>query len=346
MVPVDKFGCFGKLSLSREFLVERASDLTKCGFDSWVSEGMALARSPLGSAYKERALGFPPYRFVWSGHARRSASLVGHLTPGADAAGRLHPFSVFAVLDSEAMRSDEPAQALRLAGLHAMLEDAAGRARTCTEPAALTSLVRSLRCDLAPDTSYETAEYRSFLETRTNGELWTGVLGDAAAPGRYQILQALFETVEYLRGRAATDVHMGVRFPLPAGPAVMEIAFWLDLTTRIFRGSIDGCCYLWNAGAGETPATGTSLSAGVPGASVSTESAGLAGSPHLLFFFSPPTTAQFVALIDPASDVESISYLERPYGGPPEDRMAPALRSVLDEPNAPLRAILDWAASA
>ena len=56
---MDKFGCFGKLPVSREFLVERNAELTRSGCESWVTEGVALARSPLGAAFKERATRFP-----------------------------------------------------------------------------------------------------------------------------------------------------------------------------------------------------------------------------------------------------------------------------------------------
>ena len=37
---VDRFGCFGKLPVSREFLVDGARDLSDSGFDKWVGEGV------------------------------------------------------------------------------------------------------------------------------------------------------------------------------------------------------------------------------------------------------------------------------------------------------------------
>ena len=313
---MDKFGCFGKLPVSREFLVERNAELTRSGFDSWVTEGVALARSPLGAAFKERATRFPSYRFVWT--IRGGGGLVGELGPGQDAAGRVHPFSIFAVLENGALRSARPSEPARLMELHSAVAGAALRARSSEDPARLTGGVREMRTTLPGDSSAETA-YRNHVEAQNCGDFWSAVAGGPLDPARYQIVQGLCETVEYLRGRNASDVRMGIRFPLPGRSAPLAIGFWIDLVARIFRSSIDGCSYFW------------------------TEGDGIDFPPRLLFFFSTPTSPQFLALIDPHSDVESISYLERPYGSPPEERMSAGLRAILDDPATPLRALLDWA---
>lgn len=315
---MDRFGCFGKLPVSREFLVERSADLSRSGFDSWVSEGMALARSPLGDAFKERATRFPAHRFIWSTHGGGSGGLVGELAPGTDAAGRIHPFSIFAVLENDSLRSARTGEALRVSGVHAAVASAMQAARASDDPARLTESVREMRAVL-PSASAEEPEYRSFVDPRSCGDFWFAVAGDPLHPARYQLLQALYETVEYLRGRNAADVRMGIRFPLPKGSAPLAIGFWIDLVGRLFRGPIDGCSYFWTEG----------------------DEAGW--DPQLLFFFSAPTSPQFLALIDPGSDVESISYLDRPYGVPPEARMSEALRAILDDPGTPLRTLLDWA---
>lgn len=318
-ISVDKFGCFGKLPVSREFLVERSAELTRSGFDSWVSEGVALARAPLGAVFKDRATRFPPYRFLWT--MRSGGALVGELGPGQDAAGRIHPFSIFAVLDDGALHGARASEPARLAGLHATVADAIIGARSDEDPSRLTGKVREMRT-LLPDEGAEETSYRDYVAAQSCGTFWSAVAGGPLDPVRYQILQGLCETVEYLRGRNASDVRMGIRFPLPERSAPLAVGVWIDLVARLFRASIDGCSYFW------------------------TDGDGIDFRPHLLFFFSTPTSAQFLALIDPSSDVESISYLERPYGGPPEARMNAGLRAILDDPAAPLRALLDWASLA
>lgn len=315
---MDRFGCFGKLPVSREFLVERSADLTRSGFDSWVSEGMALARSPLGDAFKERATRFPAHRFIWSTRGRGNGGLVGELAPGTDAAGRIHPFSIFGVLENDSLRSARTGEAFRVSGVHAAIARAIQGARASDDPAKLTESVREIRAVL-PAAGAEEPEYRSYVDHQSCGDFWSAIAGDPLHAARYQVLQALYETVEYLRGRNATDVRMGIRFPLPQSSGPLAIGFWIDLVARLFRAPIEGCSYFW------------------------TDGEGTGWEPQLLFFFSTPTSPQFLALIDPRSDVESISYLERPYGGPPEARMSEALRAILDDPGTPLHAILDWA---
>lgn len=315
-IVVDKFGCFGKLPVSREFLVERSAELTRSGFDSWVTEGTALARSPLGAAFKERATGFPAYRFIWTTRGR-AGGLVGELGPGQDAAGRIHPFSVFAVLENDALRSARVSEPSRLMDLHATVAGAMVRARDSDDPARLTGGVREVRASLSAEG--DEPAYRGYIDAQSCGDFWSAVVGGPLDPARYQIVQGLCETIEYLRGRNASDVRMGIRFPLPNGAGPLAISVWIDLVARLFRSSIEGCSYFW------------------------TEGDGIDFRPHLLFFFSTPTSPQFLALIDPSSDVESISYLERPYGGPPEARMNTELRAILDDPATPLRALLDWA---
>lgn len=358
-IAVDKFGCFGKLPVSREFLVERSTELTRSGFDSWVSEGMALARSPLGAAFKARATHFPSHQFIWTTRGRNGGGLVGRLVPGMDAAGRIHPFSIFAILEPDSIRSSSPAAPSRLSGVQGPIAAAISQARLCDDPAKVTDGIREIRAML-PD-GHESDEYQGYVDRQASGDFWRALTGDALHPARYQILQSLYETVEYLRGRSAPDVRMGIRFPLPTQSGSLAIGFWIDLVARFFHAPIDGCSYFWTDGEvdgsehRDNGAADSIRKAGYPnggaqengdpvaGASGVAESTDDSWRSQLLFFFSAPTTTQFLALIDPRSDVESISYLERPYGGPPEERMNVTLRALLDDPEAPLRAVLDWA---
>ncbi len=249
---------------------------------------------------------------------RGNGGLVGELAPGTDAAGRIHPFSIFAVLENDSLRSARTGEAFRVSGAHDAVASAMQKARASDDPAKLTESVREIRAVL-PAASADEPDYRNYVDGRSCGDFWSAIAGDPLHPVRYQVLQALYETVEYLRGRNATDVRMGIRFPLPKSSAPLAIGFWIDLVGRLFRGPIDGCSYFW------------------------TDGDEARWEPQLLFFFSTPTSPQFLALIDPGSDVESISYLQRPYGGPSEARMNEALRAILDDAGTPMRALLDWA---
>ena len=58
-LEVTSFGCYGKLPLSREFIVEGSRDLPDSGFDRWISEGVGLAKARLGPRFDELISGFP-----------------------------------------------------------------------------------------------------------------------------------------------------------------------------------------------------------------------------------------------------------------------------------------------
>jgi hypothetical protein len=129
------------------------------------------------------------------------------------------------------------------------------------------------------------------------------------------------ESVTYLRGRDPEEVRLGLRIPLAltGNAAGVEIAFWTELIRVLFQAEIPGACLFWTNEAGATA--------------------------HLHYFFSTPSSAQWSAIIDGESELETISYLERPYGGPPADRMDPALREILESGESKLSRWLEVAAA-
>lgn len=352
----QRFGCFGKLPVSPEFLVEGASELARSGFDGWVAEGLGLARHSLGSErFREVALGFPPLRFVWS-MPEGTRAAAGVLVPSEDGAGRVHPFALYAWIERGESAPDDPVHPLYVRPLHDYLDTLLGACRAARDPGEVLRCVRSAALDCERSAGLE---YTAFVQTRSLDALFRDLEESLVVPGlvgrlREQLVQALFETVSYLRGRAPIDIRLGVRGPLLPGPTVTpQIAVWIDLVRRIFGSAVPGPCSFWtHPGAqGTSPMTsdaGTSppslpdavapSPASPPPPTSPPSPASAAGAFH--FFFSRPTSAQWISLVDPAASVETISALEQPYGGDPGDRMAPALRAVLRSPSATLADLL------
>lgn len=323
----DSFGCFGKLPISREFLVDRAPDLSASGLDTWISEGMAFARGPLGSRWKPLATGFPPYRYAWTGRDRKERFLYGELVPSEDAAGRIHPFTVFGVVDRSVAATGRATFPLELFALGDDVRRLREEAWRASGPDEAVRTVRGWRHLLSTEIG---SSHDSFLQQPAR-EFWDRLAqerpnGGSASPSLcHQVMQALVETVTYLRGRKLPEIRMSIRYPILRGAgaeAEQSVAFWLELTARLLGTPLDGICCFWTQGATE-----------------------LSWPPMLLVSFSPPSTAQFSALIDPESNLETVSYLERPYGEPPETRMDASLRTLLDGPSTSLSDLLGWAAA-
>lgn len=320
-IELRDFGCFGKLEMSREFIVDGARALSGSGFDHWVGEGLALAKSRMGPEFRERATTFPLYRFAWG--RDRSTSLAGVMIPSRDGAGRIHPFTVFGFVPRSASDPGAPAFAHQLRDLYARCAELTESGPGLGSPAGVTEALRRIVAVAMHSEDGKVPDYDLYMEQTKVGAFWESVLGDAQSPERFQILQALVETVSYLRGRGPGEIRLGIRFPLsPQGEQVdLEVAFWLDMTAQLLRRPLEGCCYFWTPG-----------------------DAGALGS-ALYFFFSEPSAAQWSSLVDPDLDIETMSYLHRPYGERPEDRMDPALRRVLESEGGTLAECVRWAAS-
>ncbi|MEZ4649566.1 MAG: type VI secretion system-associated protein TagF [Candidatus Eisenbacteria bacterium] len=326
----NRFGCFGKLPVSREFLVDGAGELARSGFDTWMAEGLGLAKMSVGSdRFRSLALGFSPLRFVWS-MPEGTRAATGVLVPSEDGAGRIHPFAVFAWVDRGESAPDDPTHPLFVRPIHDYLDQLLAECRRATDPGSVLQVVRG--ASFAFERSAHD-EYAAFVRTRSLDALFRELDTSLEVPGlvgalREQLVQALHESVSYLRGRPAIDIRLGVRCPLaPSLGATYQVSVWIDLIRRIFGTAVPGPCSFWpHPGATESPGSVRPPALGP-------------GSFH--FFFSRPASAQWISLFDPEASLETISAIEQPYAGDPGDRMSPELRNVMRSPTATLSDLLD-----
>ena len=152
---------------------------------------------------------------------------------------------------------------------------------------------------------------------------WRDLEGSQDNDGRFTIVQAMLETLTPWGENKDRIFSGGIRYPLPRGghtKAAMASCFWLDLTARCLGRAIGETW--WFRPPGESESDNRSM----------------------FLFLSPPGGNQFASLIDPAADLDSISYLDRPYGAePPEERMDPDLRAILTANTSSLSDYLRWA---
>ncbi|MFC1572649.1 type VI secretion system-associated protein TagF [Candidatus Eisenbacteria bacterium] len=324
-LKVEHFGCFGKLPVSREFIVEGARDLSESGFDRWIGGGVGLAKARLGARFGERISNFPRYRFFWSDGKDRM--LAGVICPSEDAAGRKHPFALFACVRGK--QPSAPSIALQIRGLQeqaeGLLDSFSSTLSSTLTLAALREALRLARQEPTRPDSNPQQEYQRFL-----GEVpGVGFCGDTneegLGDGRFRVFQALVETLSPPRKGDRRTFRGGLRYPLAKGDSAqtaLESCFWLDLTERCLGQTLGGACWLH-------PSQGTEE-----------------GHPYFFLFLTTPSDSQWISLVDPGENLESISYLDRPYGTePPEQRMAPDLRSLLVSRRATFRDYLEWASA-
>jgi type VI secretion system ImpM family protein len=300
---VERFGCFGKLPVSREFLVDQARELSDSRFDRWVGEGLGMAKALLGSRFDERVTSFPSNWFVWAAGSGGKL-LTGKLSPSEDAAGRRHPFALFGYCDGRKTTNGPVASSM--ASLEDSIERLWDRAMTMETPA---EVLEAVRHETTPGELDGRPAYESFVAEKRGDDFWGGTAH------RYQVMQAFVETVGHLKGRDPKDVRLGIRFPLPpaeTGETAHAVSFWVDMTARRFGKPLERASYFW---------TGCDL----------------------IFFFSEPSGAQWTCLADRDASIETMSFLDRPYGSDPERRMDPALKDLLDSPDARLAEYLTWA---
>lgn len=320
VLRADRFGCFGKLPVSREFLVDGGRELSDSRLDRWIGEGLGLLKARLGPRFDSLVGGFPVYGFAWNAGAGGKL-LAGRMRPSEDAAGRKHPFAVFACLDGRRASSTGPLLALALLEVHEvagrLLEAAAGMGT----PGQVADAVRAAQGGLPDDSRGLGETYHRFLTDQTGGDLWSGFFGDRASPLRHHVMQAFVETLAPLRGRDLKDIRTGIRFPLSAGDrarTALEVSFWIDLTGRFLGRGLERTSCFWAVEASN------------------------GRRPGLHLFFSEPSGVQWTCLADPDADIETVSFLDRPYGGDPERRMEAPLRQLMDSPDAPLLEYIRW----
>jgi type VI secretion system ImpM family protein len=310
----DHFGCFGKLPLSREFIVEGSRDLAASGFEPWIGEGIGLAKARLGGRYNDLVRTFPHYRFCWGFSG--DAVLSGVIRPSQDGAGRKHPISMFSLLRGNVDSAVD--LALQVANLQGQSHDLLVAAEAAETPAALRDLVQSTPPAL--DTSVVIERYEKFLAETTARHFWDSLAGDNGDETAFVILQVLIETITPLRNGDARAFRGGIRFPLSEGEGTdfdLATAFWLAVTERLLGKPLGNAWWLRSAGS-----EGEAMR-------------------YLFLFLSPPTPNHWLGLLDQGSELESISYLDRPYGSvSARERMNPQLRALLENDSTTLDDLL------
>lgn len=327
-IRIERFGCFGKLPVSREFLVDDPRRLSESGFDRWVGEGLGLAKARFGQRADRLVAEFPTWRFLWN-NGRARPWLHGLMVAGEDGAGRRHPFTILAWCESLAPLTG--ATLLALDDLTPVMERLLETCRQAATPAEVLDVVRKEPAPPPPDDRASGAALSGWLHSTRADDFWSGVFGTMDEAPRRVTLSNLEASTAPLRGRDPSGARYGLALPLPldgSGPSALatapsgtatttpSAAFWLDMLNRELGKPLESGAIFWRAAA--------------DGASA-----------EILVFFSQPTGPQWAALIDPDVELESLSVMKRTYPGFTREQLSPAMARRVQRPDARLSDYLD-----
>ncbi|MDZ4803594.1 MAG: type VI secretion system-associated protein TagF [Candidatus Eisenbacteria bacterium] len=326
---IERFGCFGKLPVSREFLVDDPRRLSESGFDRWVGEGLGLAKARFGPRADRLVAEFPAWRFLWN-CGRSHKWLHGLMVAGEDGAGRRHPFTILAWCESLGPLTG--ATLLALDDLTPIMERLLQTCREAGTPAGALEAVRREPAPPSPDEQVSEAALNRWLQSTRAEDFWGAVFGGTDAARGRVVLSNLEESTAPLRGRDPSGTRYGLAMPLPVAvanraegagatttPSVTTTpaaAFWLDMLNRELGRPLESGAIFWRAGS-EGPAA------------------------EVLVFFSQPSGPQWAALIDPDVELESLSVLKRTYPGFTREQLSPAMARRVTRPDARLSDYLD-----
>jgi len=320
---VERFGCFGKLPASREFIIEGARDIAEVRFDRWVGEGLGAAKVRLGSRFDHLFTTFPEYDFVWAAGGWRKL-LAGRIVPSADGAGRKHPFCVFAVVDA----GGTPPAHLLVHSLRALFDQVSALLSACRAAASAADVVATVRgaapsgAAAAGDPNASAGDYAHFASTTAGSALWDATFGERAATHRLPAMRELAEAASSLRGNGR-ELGFAIRTLLPRADGIdafRAACFWYDLFVQHAGKAACRATLFWTAaGRGEFCPT--------------------------LFLLPPePLPSHWTFLVDRAATSDSLVALDTAGAIESSDRSTPPeLRGVMDSPSSTLQSYLSWA---
>jgi type VI secretion system ImpM family protein len=243
--------CFGKLPAFGDFVRHNAGGRDAIAFDQWLQQGLYHARQQLGRAWEESFRRAPSYHFLYSPE-NSEGFLLGVLRPSVDRGERCFPFTVALRLDRRF-----PADLLPLAPV--VFESFLGEASRFVQNAGRMSLQEIGQATERLDVSVErehrelVAGYAAHLRTTTvssvRERLWTGERERV-----FLVFRNLLEVLRPVRGRNASRLALGLRFPIDAAHAARDVSLWTEAALRVMSATGARPFLFWTAPPPPTPA--------------------------------------------------------------------------------------------
>jgi type VI secretion system ImpM family protein len=230
LAPRFQAMCFGKLPAFGDFVRHNAGGRDALAFDQWLQQGLYQARQQLGRSWEESFRRSPPYHFLFSPE-NSEGFLLGVLQPSRDRGDRCYPFTVALRLDRR-----YPTELLPLAPI--VFESffaAASRFAIDADRMSLHEIATATtRLDVCAEREYgeliraQAAYHRETAVKSIKERLWKEE-GDRV----FLAFRNLLDVLRPLRGRNATRLSLGLRFPIDATQAARDVSLWTEAAFRI-----------------------------------------------------------------------------------------------------------------
>ena len=312
--------CFGKLPSHADFIRFNAASREALAFDEWLHHGLYFVRTQLGPGWEQDFSRAPAYRFVFNPE-NADRSLAGVLQASQDKSQRRYPFLVSLLLDRRWLHANDAH--LTPAAFSSFFQAAGhliSRAMNGLEAREIADSTQALNCPEPDRHAIMTLYNKEFLDTFTVTLFWQELFGSFGDPRKYLLFSNLVETLLPVRNRNFKRMSLGLRFPLLTGEqrADYVACFWLHVSL-VMLGSVPGWPFLfWNLPRNGTPA-------------------------YLFLFFRQPSPKNFLQLLKPDADSESICMVDEEGKGAlsKASAMIPsALRALLDKQEGTLSGFL------
>ncbi len=301
-----RIGCFGKLPDRGDFFRFRQTQPSALSFDTWIQQGLHMARSSLGKAFDQTYSSAGVYRFHLS-PMRSGQTLLGTLGFSRDRHGRAFPLVCFAT----SPLLEGPDVGWRIAAsstLFHALDRLTAEAIAGLPVAELTPALEGLEALTGPQPADRKA-FKDFLDQGQFSGRWSvSMLAEASA------------AVAASRRQVPRLWQWGLTVPLGYEESELEFeaAFWSMLLTNLSRATRLRPALFWTAGAGQ------------------------GRRPLLWFFFRDPSARVLTQLITgEASGGDVVDLGRRPAGA---WRAVDGAMAPLMNPDLTLRQVIELSA--
>lgn len=272
---------FGKVPDEGDFVRHNATGPVIRALDTWIRQGLYLAKSQGGLPQDGSPVQVPTTRFYFDPGSSEGA-LLGALHPSRDRVGRSFPFLAAAEVEAE----NVDAVTLLPITYRGLLDRTTQMVReAATGKASMDDLLQTSQQRGWSASRDASTQYDQFLRRTTLYALLERLWGYADDSRTYLLFKNLLDIVLPLRSGVPTRFSLVLRFPLSevTEEQAFEATFWMQLTLQLTRQTTQPSFFWMDAG----------------------------DERALLFTLRPPPDDVLIHLTDPRADTEHVCKLEQ-----------------------------------
>ncbi len=280
-------GAFGKLPQFGDFFKHNAGTREMLAFDQWLQQGIFHAKMQLKQEWDAAFDAAPAQHFLFYAD-NPERFLLGIFQPSQDKAVRKYPFWVSLQVERSGLGDAlVPLTPVIFSSFFTQAQALMQDVRNGLSMPEIITHVEALKVPVSAHLQNEIRKHRNFLDAATLGSLCANVFGSFEDQRKYLLIKNLLDVLLPLRRQDLGRINLGLRFPLGADPNTRshEACFWLNACSRLLGNPVMTPILFWSAPLVEKKA-------------------------HLYFYFRPPSAKNFLQLVRPETQSDSVCELE------------------------------------